>query len=450
MDALEIPEHFKERNWRRLMTEMEKGNVIPVIGPELLLIKYNDKVQPLYSVIAQLLSERLEVKIESVDLAEVIYEFSKMNKKKEITEPYYEIRDILKEYKFQVPESLRLLAGIDAFNLFITTSFDDLMLKALNEVRFKGEAKTEKVYYQKGTNRFDINDAFSQLSKSAPVVYHIFGTAQFQPFVVTEDDLLEFGHFWQDDDRRPKKISALLRDKYILILGCNFQNWLSRFFLYTFKSDSLFNSSEILSLIADSKSRNDEELVLFLSRCQTHLYQNAGVNFIEELHSRWVAYRNEIKPDPAEVIKPDSLFLSYASGDINFAMILKDKLENLGINVWFDKKDLESGDKYQQEILKNIEDSSFFLPIISKNVLTSERRFFRLEWNYAIEEAKYRPDSIPFIIPVSIDSTDETTDLIPVEFKKIQWQKLDNAVITDEFVKLIVRCIRNTRRNEVV
>jgi len=433
---------------------MEKGNVIPVIGSELLMINYEGTLQPFYAVLAKLLAKRLDLEITANDPADVIYAFS-ANGKNDMTEPYYEIRDILKEYKFEIPETLRLLAGIEAFNIFITTTFDDLMLKALNEVRFNGASKTTKLFYQKGTNRYDIIDSDSPQALNAPVVYHMFGTAQSQPYVVTEDDLLEFEYFWQDEDRRPQKIASLLKDKYILILGCNFQNWLSRFFLYTFKSASLFKSSEILTLIADGKSRSDEELVLFLSRCQTHLYQDEAGGFINELNRRWKEYAAENKSSPnTEETLPEytkgSLFLSYASEDRDFVLKLKSRFEAKGINAWFDKKELEAGDFFQKKILQNIEESALFLPVISHNVLTPDRRFFRLEWNHAIEEAKFRPSGTSFIIPVNIDDTGENETFIPEEFKKVHWHYCKNGVISDEFVDLIVGYIRNVRRSELL
>ena len=46
METHSIPSSFKERNWSRLLTEMENKNVVPIIGPELLLVNYNGTTEP--------------------------------------------------------------------------------------------------------------------------------------------------------------------------------------------------------------------------------------------------------------------------------------------------------------------------------------------------------------------------------------------------------------------
>ena len=49
-------------------------------------------------------------------------------------------------------------------------------------------------------------------------------------FVLSEDNLLEFIGDWMSDGYRPKKLFNLLREKYLLVIGCNYPDWLFRFF----------------------------------------------------------------------------------------------------------------------------------------------------------------------------------------------------------------------------
>jgi hypothetical protein len=274
--------------------------------------------------------------------------------------------------------------------------------------------------------------------------------------VVTEEDMLEFEHLWHDSEKRPQRLINYLKDKYILMLGCNFQNWLTRFFLFALKPESLLDTKLGSSgVIADTKTKEDEELVLFLARCQTHLYAGGVDEFIRELSKRWHEQNdkngssvidNQVNTD----FKSASVFLSYASEDRAIVESIAAQLEGRGVDVWFDRGELKSGDDFKEKIINNIEESSLFVPIISKNVCTSQRRFFRLEWRAAIDDSKMRPPGQPFILPLVIDSTNETEEFIPKEFKQIQWEgTLDNKV-SDEFISMLIQNIREQRRREQV
>ena len=373
--------------------------------------------------------------------------------KKDKNESYFEIFDILRKIEFEIPESLRLLAEIDAFDFYITTTFDNLMVKALNEVRFNGENKTKNLFFKNETKIQDITG--EKEDPNNPIVYQIFGKAEgMATYVVTEEDLLEFGHLWQNEDRRPKKLSSFLKEKYILLLGCNFENWLYRFFLYAFKSDALFGCGQ-RGLIADNNSKNDEELTLFLSRCQTQLYNDNSISFVNELHKRWKDYsltiqtkkvQKDIQSESDTFIK-DSVFVSYADEDRSFVEKLKESLEISGIEIWFDKDKLEGGELFESVIKRNIENCSLFIPVISTHTLTDKSRFFWKEWNYAIDNLHSRPKDLPFIIPIIIDETSEQDKFIPEEFRnKFHLEHISEDTINEKLTEHIKNRLREKRR----
>ena len=457
------PLAFRERNWKRLLTEIEQGCVVPVIGPELLSIRAGDRDLPLYQYLALELAKRLEVKVpENASLTEVVWAYRELSHG-DASEPYYEVWDILKGLKFPTPQPLQILAGIEPLRLFITTTFDGLMAQAINEARYSGEVKTAVRVYRKPGPGDDINGVESQ-----PLVYHLFGQANTLPtFVLTDEDLLEFAHLWQDQDHRPMRLRSLLADKYLLMLGCSFPDWLSRFILCALKYDTLFEKGNgRRGVIADDRSRSDQRLTHFLSRCSTQIYPDgSGIEFVRELGERWKehvaqstpavaqpgARVNEPRPtaEPSDVFVNGSIFISYASEDRAAAEKIKNALEAAGLDVWFDRKQLEIGDDYRAKILKNIEQSSFFMPILSQHVLTPERRFFRLEWSHALDESRLRPTGIPFVMPVAIDQTPPEDPLLPPEFGQIQWERLAGGAPGEEFVALCRRRIRSLRRQEV-
>ena len=57
------------------------------------------------------------------------------------------MRSILREADFAPPLALRQLAEITDFDLFVTTTFDSLLEKAINAERFGGAQSTEVIAY---------------------------------------------------------------------------------------------------------------------------------------------------------------------------------------------------------------------------------------------------------------------------------------------------------------
>jgi hypothetical protein len=147
-------------------------------------------------------------------------------------------------------------------------------------------------------------------------------------------------------------------------------------------------------------------------------------------------------------MKPGSVFLSYASQDAVAVKKIRDALEAVGIEVWFDQRRLESGDDFDQQIKKNIRACSLFVPVISANTQARHEGYFRLEWTLAVERSKLIAETVPFILPVVIDPVSENDALVPERFLQVQWTRLAGGVTTPEFVERMVRLIRDFRKRE--
>jgi TIR domain len=127
---------------------------------------------------------------------------------------------------------------------------------------------------------------------------------------------------------------------------------------------------------------------------------------------------------------------------------LRDALDAAGIDVWFDQRHLEGGDDFDQQIKRNIRGCSLFLPVISANTQARHEGYFRLEWSLAAERAKLIAETIPFILPVTIDPVAENEALVPERFRQVQWTRLPGGEPTAEFVERMVRLIRDFRKRE--
>ena len=141
-----------------------------------------------------------------------------------------------------------------------------------------------------------------------------------------------------------------------------------------------------------------------------------------------------------------AVFLSYASEDLAHAQRIKDDLERAGVDVWFDKADLNVGDEYELKIKRNIENCSLFVPVISRNCLTPKRRFFRIEWNHAQSVAVQVPPSMQFVLPVVIDDTSPTEPFLPAQWSRLHWLSLKGGQTTSELVEAIRKLYREYQK----
>lgn len=417
---------LNESGWARLLEEIDKGNVIPVLGQELFTLTVEGREVPLREYILQKMRERLGVEDEVSDFAELSYGYNMRAWDRIQSEPYYETTRILQEIsglEVEFLPELQELLSIEKFRLVLSTSFDDMALKAMES--FWGKGKVKRLSYEKRSCKEDIDD----LSK--PCLYQMFGKASAVPheFVLTEDDLLEFLHYWLDENYRPKRLSNVLREKYLLVIGCNYPNWLFRFFFHSLKFSSRSSAADKVGMLADS--RLDKNLVDFLARMNAGVYDDARA-FIRELVKRWKTFQG--------VGDKKEIFISYASEDFEQARKIAETFQELGVAVWFDKKSLEPGDAYEAMIKQNIQESKIFVPVLSRSVVNCGRRFFKREWKWANDELELRfPEK--FIYPVVIDDVNLEDSSLQI-FSKFHTANLREGQDWENSLRKIVRDVR--------
>ena len=205
-------------------------------------------------------------------------------------EAYARVRSIMRDADFAPPLALRQLAAITDFDLFVTTTFDPLLERAVNEVRFAGAQSVEVVAYS--PNRVaDIPVERERLTR--PVVYHLLGRLSASPtYVVSDEDMLEFICALQSEHLTPEKLFHELEHNHLLFIGSSFTNWLARLFLRMAKRRRLSDPRDVGEVLADSHSGRDTRLMGFLQQVsvRTRVYSGAQ-KFVDELHRRWTTRR---------------------------------------------------------------------------------------------------------------------------------------------------------------
>jgi hypothetical protein len=431
--------------WDDLLSFIEERRVIPIVGPELLMIPTDRGPRLLYDWAAEKLISRLNVNPAGLPqpytLNDVVCLFLAGRGRRE--EAYVRLRSIIKEADLPPPAALRHLAAISDFDLFVSTTADSLLENAINLERFNGAPTAEVLSY--APNRVvDLQVERDRLQR--PLVYHLFGKLSASPtYVISDEDLLEFICALQSEHLVPEKLFYELEHSHLLFIGSNFTNWLARLFLRMAKRQRLSDPRDVGEVLADSHTSQDDRLVSFLQQVsvRTRIYAGAE-RFVEELYRRWQARRKPAAAAGAAAVRflpparemPDSaVFISYAREDLTAVQQIKAGLEAAGITTWFDMDRLEAGDDYDRKIQRNIARCSYFIPVVSANTQRRLEAYFRREWSYAIDRSRNMADGAVFILPVSIDATSAAEALVPDKFRSLHFTQLPGGQVTAEFAR---------------
>ncbi len=445
-----------EDAWEDLLTFIEERRVIPIVGPELLMVATEERPRLLYDWMAERLAGKLNLDTrelpEAYTLNDVVCLFLANRGRRE--EAYVRLRGLLKEASFEPPAALRQLASITDFDLFVSTTFDPLLEAAIDLERFGGVASTEVLAY--APNRVtDLPGERERLTR--PVVYHLFGRLSASPtYVISDEDLLEFICALQSEHLVPERLFHELEHNHLLVIGSNLSNWLARLFLRMAKRQRLSTPRDVGEVLADDHTLEDERLVGFLQQVSVHtrIYRGAE-RFVAELAQRWQARRKSsaaaaatVAAGPARVLPParempdNAVFISYAREDLPAVQRIKAGLEAAGVSTWFDIDRLEGGDDYDRKIQRNIARCSYFIPVISAHTERRLEAYFRREWSYALDRARNMAEGALFILPVTLDATGAADALVPERFRALHFTQLADGVVTPEFAQRLTELTR--------
>jgi len=121
---------------------------------------------------------------------------------------------------------------------------------------------------------------------------------------------------------------------------------------------------------------------------------------------------------------PPTVFLSYATEDRPAARSIREALQGLGVEVWYDESALDGGDAWDQKIRRQIRACDFFMPVISAQTAARPEGYFRREWRLAVERTLDMADDHLFLLPVIIDDTSEAGARVPEKFLAVQWTRV--------------------------
>ncbi|HYK03525.1 MAG TPA: toll/interleukin-1 receptor domain-containing protein [Thermoanaerobaculia bacterium] len=439
--------------WERLIGLIAERKIVPVIGQDLLQVKTPLGEMALYRFIALRAAERLGLEPPPPDAANPLHTVTTqhLENRGDWQEIYSTVCEVIGETEsFEPPAALADLAAIEPFSLFVTTTVDPLLQRTLDQIRYGGEDSTRVLAFTPGRTR-DLPDA--TYDSTVATVFHLFGRYSVSPdYAVTEEDTLEFMHLLQSDVKRPQNLFRELAQRDLLMLGNSFDDWVGRFFIRLTNQERVWVARSTQSrFVADERVRHDAGLLTFLRQSPSiKVYPDGNpTDFVAELRRRWEQRASRLaregKSDPVLEITPGSVFVSYASEDRAFAKAIADALSARGLDVWFDRDELGSGDDFGRKIESAIDRCAVFVPVISK-ACGDSRRFFFQEWRAAIDVAKKASFTARFVMPVVIDDIAYDDERVPREFRGVHWERVAAAGPEPRWVEEVRKEVRAFRK----
>lgn len=467
--------------WDDLLAFVEEKHVIPVVGPELCTIVVEGQEVSLYRVLAERLLAKYGLRATSVANVEPAsnhditlrpgFELNDavsglLQRGRHLSTLYRPIHDMtraLVEEHVGEPCGLRDLAGILDFSLFVTTTFDGLLARAINEVRFEGAALTDQIAYAPNLPKAEERDIPESIPSTYCGLLYLLGRASASGFFAAdEEDVLEYlHHLLAEHGDRQKNIFTELRQRHLLLIGCNFPDWFNRFFLRLTNEKRLSEEHRPKQeFLVGCETAHDRSLTVFLE-CfshNSHVYPGNSRTFVAELSRRWKTRNPPVRPGlmlgkgvaPATPGRGE-IFLSYSHTDLGAAQILRGELESLikdGV-IWFDKSALHPGDEWKEQILAAIKRCDLFLPLLSASTESRTDGFFHTEWEAGIDRAKSvlgRTCLVPVVIDPEFDGNVEPFKLIPSRFRDEHFGHAPGGRISQALSQTIIAAVRELRR----
>jgi len=420
---------MKDKDWRRLLERMKEGTVVPVIGPRLLI---DGQGSPLTLRVARRLLADYDVDIGDGalppfrELTEVATRLK--GKLRNPQDLYGDVDSALKlvgmlesgnrgkEPKGEavaIPKPLQQLGQITDFRVMVTLTPDDMLARALKSAK----RAVHEVVHSPKLPTSEVKDL--EVDDPAVQLLYMFGKSRPTPlFAIHDEDLLEYAHnIIAGGSHAPKKFIGALQECSLLLIGCNFPDWLSRFILRATRKGRLADSVGRREWLVECLGPEDP-FVGFLGQYSPETEVLTSVEpaqFVDELYERWNAQNppevDRVATAAATAVESVAshdntlFFISYSrTTDPAAARALHQALISMGVaenQIWFDAQTLEPGDTYTRNILDGIRNSRYFLPLVSRAATERERAFVFREWSEATNQ--YLEMNRTYLVPLVVD-----------------------------------------------
>lgn len=432
--------------WDELLPRIGEGEVVPVVGPGAVTFGRGNEL--LYPWLAQRLPGELDpplvLELPPCDLQQVVD--AQRTQVQPVDRIYKRLYKIVQDPDLRPGATLAALAAIEGFQLFISTTFDPLLPRAVESASPGGKPEERR---GAATLRGACPDLPQELAKlEHRFVYQILGRAEpVRDFVVWDDDMLHFLLRLNQQLPLLPRLSEALQMSHFLVLGLSFADWLLRFFVQVVKQQRLSElAGSELFIFEKLDPAERDKVVVYFSRLtkQIRILPIDPVEFIAELHDRWRKKHASPIRDPYAMNREQRekhrargcIFVSYASPDLEIARYVVSQLQKAGCMVWFDKEQIQPGEDWEEVLREAVEERcGLFVSIISAHTAVRLEGYNIFERKLATKRREKLADTAIFYLPVRIDAGEPfIPDNEPRGTKKVQGVRKEGGHLDQDFI----------------
>jgi hypothetical protein len=406
LNGADNSENLQERDWRRLIDSICRGNCVLMLGPDVAVDPYTLSGSPLTSLFARELAEQLPPDIPEVirdDLAAVtqLYLDDQVGYRVDLQ---LEVDDFYRPFIGRTTQLHLDLAALP-FSLCLVTTPDRFLRQAFEEVAGKSPVSAFYNFADPGRSMTVPEGAITH-----PVIYSLFGDLDApESLVLTESDLLDvLVKTVRGSSGIPATVTAQLRDTQtsFLFVGFGFQRWYARVLLHVLKAQSRRSPSMALES-ADFYGHCD------VARATVYFRHSHAINFrrcdwfqvAAELHRRYAATVPQQDDQGSRELPAGApkVFLCHDSRDHGEVELLEQRLHQLGVDTWRDRQGLRGGDQWDRRIQQVIRKQvAYVLVLETPNMASAPRKYFHKEIAEAEEQQKEFDVEERFLIPATL------------------------------------------------
>jgi hypothetical protein len=386
---------------RSLIDQYSSGNVIPILGCELLRI--NVGIDMDYNIHEYMIKKLFQPNTEWPKppdfLSELPLSMPNINQNT-IIGLYRQIQE--KEKNVQL---LRKIAGMKHFQIFIVGSFFKDFEKQFRLVNPDEIIDVEKNDSNSVHSLTNIN-----FENERRKLVYLFDNTDNPYFSLSDEELMESMHVLSRTAtlNSPKSLLSNLTGKTLLFIGCDFSDWFMRYCIRVL-TNMPYGIKPHRTYIVNNHPTSLNYQNFFFKKHKIQLLQAFPVkefidqfcheaDNVQEFHNRFSDSR---------------VFISYDNGDADTAKQLYNALRVAGIDPWLDITDKVAG-KHEETIVKQILNSKtkVMINIISSTLMermaNPGRNYVRdVEWDYAMVREKGKVVNIDdnfYSIPYFVDN----------------------------------------------
>lgn len=217
-----MPDSAATIPWDQLLTDIHKRQVLPIIGPALVTLEESGATLPLVDAIVPDFAREHGIEPRpGMTLNEAACKLLERDGQSKRMAIYNTVtRLIADRADAPLPQALLDLSAVTDFDVFITTTFDGHLSRALTQTRPGwSPAKGRAVLHP--TSVVDVPQPLP-----GTFLYHILGaTDQHASFAIWEEDYMEYlAALLMGPQDNLKNLIGLLRNRSLLLIGSPFRN----------------------------------------------------------------------------------------------------------------------------------------------------------------------------------------------------------------------------------